>query len=254
MKKQISIIICILCMLAGCMQTMRVSANKNMIHVYDEAQLLTDAEERELQLFAAGYESKGIAVVFLTIDDAQGYSSMTYSDDFYDTHAFGTDGVLFMIDMDNREVYINTVGRCIGWLEYQIDEILDETYIYAGEGRYYTCLKETSRLACKVIDAKLNPLFALPQYGLVIILVAAGITLIVVLVLLAKHRSSNVVIQASRYMERGFKVKSRDEVFLGCRDEVLYGYYRQDTSSSGGGGGSHRSSGGISHGGGGRKF
>ena len=54
-------------------------------------------------------------------------------------------------------------------------------------------------------------------------------------------------------MGSDFHVKNKDVSYMGCRQEVLRGYYRQQ-SSSGGGGSSHHSAGGISHGGGGRKF
>lgn len=255
MRIKIPFFLCMLGLLLGVLCTVQVKASENRESVYDYADLLTNEEEKELQLFAKKYEAENLAVIFLTIDDANGYSAMTYSDDFYDSHGFGADGVLFMIDMDNREVYINTVGKCIGWLAEDMDAILDATYTYAGDGNYYECLKETAKRAMRIVEGEQNPVLALMQYTGTLAVISGVITAIVLIWMLVSHHSANGAIHASRYLGNRFRVLNRKEHFLGCRDVVFHDYYRETTSSSGGGsGGSHRSSSGISHGGGGRKF
>lgn len=223
--------------------------------VFDYADLLSETQEEELREYAAKYEKYDISVIYLTTDDTGGYSSMTYSDDFYDTHPFLPDGVLFMIDMDNREVYINTVGKCINWLDDDIYDILDDTYIYASDGDYFRCLKETSKQACRIIESHTNPLIGAIRPSSVVLLIALGITVVILIILLIKHNKANRKIMAERYMGSTFVVNNKDVVYMGCRQEVIRGYYEQKSSSGGGGGGSsHRSSGGVSHGGGGRSF
>lgn len=219
--------------------------------VFDYADLLSEAEEDELREYSSKYEKYEISVIYLTTDDAEGYSSMTYSDNFYDTHAFLPDGVLFMIDMDNREVYINTVGKCIEWLEDDVYDILDETYEYASDEEYFDCLMETSKKACRIIENHTNPVMGAIRPSLIVFFIALGITAIVVVVLLVKHNKANRKTLAERYMGSSFVVNNKNVVYMGCRHEVIRGYYEQKSSS---GGGSHRSSGGISHGGGGRGF
>ena len=218
--------------------------------VYDYADLLSKSEEEKLREYAAKYAEYELSIIYLTTDDTQGYSSMTYSNDFYDTHTFLPDGVLFMIDMDNREVYINTVGSCIEWLEDDVYDILDETYEYASDGAYFDCLMETSKKACRIIENHTNPIMGAIRPSLVVFLIALGITIIVIVVLLIKHNKANSKTLAERYMGSSFVVNDKNVVYMGCRHEVLRGYYEQKSSSGGG----HRSSGGISHGGGGRKF
>ncbi|MBP5793935.1 MAG: TPM domain-containing protein, partial [Spirochaetaceae bacterium] len=59
--------------------------------------------------------------VIVTTSDAQGKSAEAYADDFYDENDFGTgsgkDGVLFLIDMDNRKIHVSTSGSMIDYLE-----------------------------------------------------------------------------------------------------------------------------------------
>lgn len=221
--------------------------------VFDYADLLSETEEEALREYSAKYAKDNISVIFLTTADTEGKSSMTYSDDFYDTHAFLPDGVLFMIDMDNREVYINTVGKCINWLENDVYDILDATYMYASDGEYFDCLMETSKQACVIVENHTNPIKGVVRPSLTVLLIALGIMVIVLVVLLAKHSKANRRISTEQYLGSSFVVNNKDVVYMGCRKEVLRGYYAEK-SSSGGGGGSHRSSRGVSHGGGGRKF
>ena len=157
-----------------------------------------------------------------------------------------------MIDMDNREVYINTVGKCINWLEEDVYDILDDTYLYATDGEYFECLSETSRQACKIVENHANPVLGALSPSPVIIVIALVITVVVLVVLITKHNKANKKIPTERYMGSSFVVNDKNVIYKGCRKEVVRGYYAENKSS--GGGGSHTSSRGVSHGGGGHKF
>jgi len=82
-------------------------------------------------------------IVIVTTNDAQGKSSRDYADDFFDNGGFGVggdyDGILFLIDMDNREAYISTSGIGIRYLtDIRIESILDMVFdngLIAGD--YY---------------------------------------------------------------------------------------------------------------------
>lgn len=234
--------------------------------VYDYADLLSSEEESELREFAADYEKYNISVIFLTTQDTEGKSSMQYSSDFYDNNPlFLDDGVLFMIDMDNREVYINTVGSCIGLLpDDTVYEILDEYYIHASNGEYFLCLEKISWDACTTIENQLNPVlgsFRTATACIPALILIAGIT---IFVLIRKHKKANRQISAEKYMGSNFVVNHKNVMYAGCRQEVLRGYYRRNenhhsggsrgSSRSSGGGRSRSGGGGRSHGGGGRKF
>ena len=109
--------------------------------VYDDAALLSDEEQQSLSEEITNLqETTGWEVYVLTTEDAQGKTARDYADDFYDTTATGDDGVVFLIDMDNREVTISTAGEAIYYLnDDRIDDILDNCYDYVVDGEYASC-------------------------------------------------------------------------------------------------------------------
>lgn len=112
-------------------------------HVFDKAGLMTDAEIAALEERITDIRAKTeIDLVILTIDDAEGKTSMEYADDFYDGGLFGVgasaSGVLFLIDLDNSEAWISTSGRAITQLsDATIDKILDDAYEGLSSGDFY---------------------------------------------------------------------------------------------------------------------
>lgn len=109
--------------------------------VYDDAALLSDEEQQSLSEEITNLqETTGWQIFVLTTEDAQGKTAREYADDFYDTTATGDDGVVFLIDMDNREVTISTAGEAIYYLnDDRIDDILDNCYDYVVDGEYASC-------------------------------------------------------------------------------------------------------------------
>lgn len=245
-----------------CIPNIALASSYNPETVFDYADLLTTEEEDALRNLSKEYEAYNMSAIFLTTADAEGKTSMAYSDDFYDNNNFKSDGVLFMIDMDNREVYVNTVGMGITIIsDYEVERILDAGYTYVGNEQYFECLRGMSNYTYGVIDNYEESQEAVSELqwskpAEIVLTVISGslpAPIIVIIVLTVKHKKANRQISAENYMGSDFHVKNKDVSYMGCRQEVLRGYYRQQ-SSSGGGGSSHRSAGGISHGGGGRKF
>lgn len=112
------------------------------IYVYDQAGLLTEEEEQSLEEMAIQFrDSWDMNFLVVTTDDAEGKSSRDYADDFYDEcfpEDTQEDGVLFLIDMDNREIYLSTCGQAIRYLtDSRIDNILDRAYVKVADGDYY---------------------------------------------------------------------------------------------------------------------
>lgn len=110
--------------------------------VYDEAQLFTEAERTELNdraMLLSEQTEMDIAIV--TTDDSEGKSSNEYARDFYEEHGFGyegtLDGVLYLLNMDEREVYIFTRDKGKKYIDAnRVEELLDEVYPYLGEEKY----------------------------------------------------------------------------------------------------------------------
>ena len=135
-------------------------ANFFNVMIDDSASLFTE-EEIEL-IDASAYEfalEKNFSVAVVTTDDAMGKSAMEYADDYYDSLIFGSgwseDGILFLIDMDNREIYVSCAGLCIDeYSDYELDSIID---------RGYDCIvnEEYCRFTNKFIRVLLEKFFIL---------------------------------------------------------------------------------------------
>ena len=235
------------------------------IYMHDMADLFSDSEEEQL-IEAAGKFVDGEAhnVLFLTYADALGRTTMTYSDDYMDIlFPDEEDNVAFVIDMDNREIYINTMGVYLDELSLEeIDECIDAGYEYLPDGEYYDAMLRVSCYTLQYVNGGSiigTPLFG-ARLGEVLpmsTLGSAGISAIVAIVLLLNHRKANKKENAQTYLEKGgyYKVADKQENFVNSYTTIDKDYYKpKESSSSGGGGGSHSSGGGRSHGGGGRSF
>lgn len=116
--------------------------------VFDGAGLLTAEERGQFEDEIAGMrKTMKMDVVVVTTDEAGGKSAEQYADDFYDEGGFGTrsdySGVLFLIDMDNREIRISTSGTMIRFLtDDRIDKMLDHAYPHASDGDYPGVVRE----------------------------------------------------------------------------------------------------------------
>ncbi|WP_313233881.1 TPM domain-containing protein [Tissierella praeacuta] len=118
-----------------------VSAEKSL--VFDDAILFTAEEITKLETEANGLSNTyHMDIVIVTTKDTDGKTSREYADDFFDYESFGVgdnhDGILFLIDMDNREVYISTSGIGIKYLtDERIEGILDKVFDNVVSGDYY---------------------------------------------------------------------------------------------------------------------
>lgn len=229
--------------------------------VYDSANLLSDTEEKNLAELAEDLSDEhNIHVIFLTFDDAEGKSTMRYTDDFMDNLYFNESSILFAIDMDNRECYVNTVGSCINALsDSEREQVLDMTFDYLSNGQYYEFLKKTCEKSMDkmygtgALAEDLSEKWYIPDMNSVI--VSLLIMAVTTVILLVQHNKANKKISATNYISKdGYQVYDKKEVYVRTYETVQHDYYKQSSSSSGGGSSSHSSSSGVSHGGGGRKF
>ncbi|MEH7226722.1 TPM domain-containing protein [Bacillus sp. JJ1566] len=111
----------------------------NTEYIFDQANLFSESEILELQEQANSLsEQFQMDIRIVTTNDSHGKSAREYASDFYDSHGFGyggtEDGVLYLIDMDNREVYIFTRDRIVDYFpDFTVEEILDHVYPYLTE-------------------------------------------------------------------------------------------------------------------------
>lgn len=111
--------------------------------VFDYADLLSDGDEREINLWVQDMqENWGMDLAFLTTNDTEGKSVQQYGADFYVEQNLGLgenyDGVIFVLDMGQREGQIITCGKAIEiYTDYYIDVMWDNMVGDLSEGDYY---------------------------------------------------------------------------------------------------------------------
>ena len=153
MKKYIVILLSLLVILSPIVVkadnlTPKVDPDKK---VYDLADLLTDDEEAKLyDLAMEFYEETNMDMVLVIIDDnpygSTDHDIELYGMDFYDYNNFGVgssrDGVLFLVDMDNRAPAVVATGQAIlVYDDERKDTILENAYSYLKSGSYYSAFK-----------------------------------------------------------------------------------------------------------------
>lgn len=283
MMKKMRKILLMLCMLVVFLIPMKGQAESD--YVYDMADLLTTEEEAWLQEHAEFYKNQwNMNFLVVTTAYAEGKSAMEYADDFYDARFMEEteeDGILYLIDMDNREIYLSTSGIAIRYLtDYRIENILDEAFERVAAEDYYgtfeTFFEETHNyLEMGIPDDQYNydtetgesdfyydsyeKTAAISVSELIIALVAGLVAAISTIgFVTAKYQL--------KFEDFHYDAYTDSDVRLSIKSDRLVNKFvthrripRNDGSSSrSGGGGSissvHRSSGGRSHGGGGRKF
>ena len=111
--------------------------------VFDKADLLTTEEEDELNDMANNLaENFNMNFIILTTDDVEGKEAEVYADDFYMDNDFYDDGkdggAIYLIDMDNRRVQVETAGDMkVRYItDDRVDGIIDAGYEDVKDGAY----------------------------------------------------------------------------------------------------------------------
>lgn len=243
--------------------------------IYDFANLLTDTEELDIYNKAKEFQDNHQqAMVIVTIDKNNKKNAKVYSQDFYDYNDFGINydkysGIIFLIDMDTREMYITTTGESILiYDDYRIDKMLDSAYNYISKGKYYESTTAFISSATqymkkgipnsnkdKIIDENGDYVDRPKEFSIpwIATLCISGIVLLVEIIIFnARNKMVRKATKAGQYLDRNsINYTKRLDTFLTTHTTSYK--IDTDTSSSGGSSISSGSSGG-SHGGGGRSF
>lgn len=108
----------------------------------DDAMLLDEEEEQELTVLMKEITAYGNAA-FKTID-YNDQSTESYARQYYQDQFGTTSGTLFLIDMDNRNIWIHSDGAVYKVItKSYANTITDNVYRYASDGDYYDCAAQT---------------------------------------------------------------------------------------------------------------
>ena len=204
------------------------------------------------------------------IDDMYGGDLQDYADDFYDYNNFGInksrDGVLFLIDMDTRQIHMTTTGQAIKMYDdKRIDDALDLVYQHMTDQEYYTgTIKFINRISedansgvpssnkNMVIDKDGNVHIIKRVNWFLLVIISLIVSIITIVILVAKNKLVRKATTAEEYLDKDSVKINGQDVFLSTHTTK----HKIDHSSSGGSGGSsyHGGSSGMSHGGGSHGF
>lgn len=275
-RRMSSLILTLICFFTLCSSLMATVPRVN-----DLADLLSldqmESLEEKLDTLSQTYQME-IAIV--TTNDTEGKTSRDYADDFYDTNGYGYgdnyDGALFLIDMDNRQLWISTSGLAARYLtDSRIERLNDTIAPYLTKANYYegcnvfingienyfkSGIPSNSHLTFE--DGKKpftnsygNPLTPKNYllYAGIALLVALVMASIVRAIISYRYKHPRHTVPATLPDRLSVNYTEKHDQFISThttRTKI------ETSSSSGGGGGSsmHTSSSGRSHGGGGRGF
>ncbi len=247
------------------------SNSKTEQRVFDNAGLLSDTQKEFLndKCLKMGDELS-LDIILLTINDAKGKTSTAYADDFYDDMEFGYnaphgDGILLLIDMDNRELSISTSGTAISYFtDNRINSVFDVIAEYISDGKYYNGCDEFIDLVKQYMSSKpasshvstgngyngqnSYSVFLTWWFQLIVSLVIAGI----IVGVMAYNFGGKVTVNMNTYLDASgtHHISSYDNYIKTVTTSVK----KTPPPNSGGGSSTHKSSGGHTHGGGSRKF
>ncbi len=242
------------------------------LKVYDDANLLTEEEERllkvEIDTFIEKYDMDMVLVT--TNDNSSAGSTKHYAQDFYDNNGFGigntNDGILLLIDKTygNNELWVVTTGEAI--LVYddgRIDIILDNVVASKPNG-YYSMFSSFISTASNYADKGVSPSNKdsyIDSNGdlrhkrvfpwLLITIITLIVPSVIVGILVAKNKMIKKATQATAYLDQNsVEYTRKEDRFITTHTSSTY--IPRDTGSGGGGSSIHSSHSGVSHGGGGR--
>ncbi|MBQ9922505.1 MAG: TPM domain-containing protein [Clostridia bacterium] len=138
MKKFISLFVLVLLL----------SVNAFAANIVDDAGLLTSTEINNLELMTESiYDEYNFDIAVVTVNSTDGKTIEEFADDYYDYNGYGYgesfDGMIFVIDMSEREFTSSTCGNGIYlFSDYTLDNIHNEIIPYLSSGEYFTAFSE----------------------------------------------------------------------------------------------------------------
>lgn len=217
-------------------------------------------------------DNYGLDVVIVITDDTQGKSSMDFADDFYDYNGYGIgsdkSGLLALINMQDREVWISTRGHAIDiFTDKRISNMVDHVTGKLSDGEYFD--------ACRIFiddiesyanvgvpkgqhrintDPSIKKTYFSKALGLMKaypVYIAAFIISVLSTLGICSLNKGRVTINSRTYEEHGSFILSdmRDNYVRESTTRT-----KIETSSSDSGSSTHSGSSGTTHGGGGGRF
>lgn len=254
--------------------------------VIDRANLFTASEIQQMNEIIKRIEREHQVdmVVLSTNDVPDDYSESMwrvrdYADDFYDNGGYGmgedNSGMLILLDMNNRVVWLSTGGVMIEYINDAREEaIIDAGYNDLRWGNYGRALisslsrveyymnkgrEEGTFLYDEATGQRLGGIYNALTSGEIMVsgIAGAAVALVIILSVSGSYSLKGSTYSYDRNANSSVVLTKDDEVFVrqfSRRAARSTGTHHGGSSGRSGGSGVHRSSSGRSHGGGGRRF
>lgn len=236
--------------------------------VYDFATLFTDDEIEHLKEKTHEISLKEkYSIVIVTVFSLGTKTPMEYADDFFDYNDFGKDGILLLISIGSRDVYISTSGE--GQLLFDNDRVenaisqitpsLSNGFYGTGASKFLTLVDRAFEKGisdkmslCTINDDLGNYTCKKPLPLIFIILGSILVSFLTTFFITKKYKRIKMAKDAQTYLSRDEKdFYEKKDTLINTRTTRTY---ISSSSSGSSGGSSHSGSSGGSHGGGGGKF
>lgn len=144
MKRYLTWLAAVLACVCLTMQVAASEAEPTKDRVVDDADLLTDEQEADLeQQYAEISERHQFDLVVVTTYDTEGKSSPLYADDYFDYNGYGYgekyDGALLLVNMEAGEWYVSTCGAGLELIsDYALNDMAEKFVPHMNNGDFYT--------------------------------------------------------------------------------------------------------------------
>lgn len=111
--------------------------------IYDFADIFSSTEEELLYSQVYHFiKSTNLDLAIVTIKYNNKHNTPMYANDFYDYNDFGIgdnrDGLLLLIDMDTKKIYLSSTGKAINiYTDERVNKILNNVFGYYSNNEYY---------------------------------------------------------------------------------------------------------------------
>ncbi|HBI02481.1 MAG TPA: hypothetical protein DDY49_00440 [Paenibacillaceae bacterium] len=241
-------------------------------NVDDTLNLLTDQQVKELQsLIETTSLEHNLDLAVVITDQTEGKSSRDFADDYYDSKGFGVgedySGLLLLINMKDREVWISTTGRAIDiFTDARINAMVDSITGFLSDGNYNQACTEfvnqVRNYAVQGVPAGQHRINTDPgtymervirQIQSPLVYIIPLVIAIIATVLASLSSKGKVTINNRTYEEKdSFQLVDTQDHFI--RESVTQMKIPNNPGGSGGGSSTHTGSSGSTHGGGGGRF
>lgn len=213
--------------------------------IEDDAGLISEEQEKQLLSEMEGITEYG-NVAFKTADTNVGSTTYYAENYLHDTFGYGVSATVFLIDMDNRQIYVYSDGALYRVITKSYAQtITDNVYKYATNADYYGCAsKAFEQMTLLLQGQKINQPMKYISNTLL------GIILAVILNYFLVRAFSKAKSPSGKEVMQGIFVRQNMSNFNSVFERESRTYSPQSSGGGGHGGGG----GGHSGGGGGHSF